>query len=242
MPEWRVASARLTVFVAPDTVVPSTLWRDVVGEDPESSVVQRATATKTESGPFADGILTLQVQPMRVDWLQEPVGPATEGAPPVLGAFPDAAEPLVELGHRWARSTQFPSTQRVALGLILISDVSDRQIGYRELANFIDGVPESTDAVDFLYQVNRPRDSRAGIEGLYINRLSKWSVAEYRVVIFAPAAASVATGALRYHLRLELDINTMAEFEGLIPQQKVDKVIDDLFEGAHEICEQGNRF
>jgi hypothetical protein len=47
---------------------------------------------------------------------------------------------------------------------------------------------------------------------------------------------------LQPHLRLELDINTSADFQGLIPREAAVSVIDDLLGGAREICEHGNRF
>jgi len=128
----------------------------------------------------------------------------------------------------------------MALGFILISGVPDRATGYQELGKFVDGVPSSDDATDFLYQVNRPRASRAGVEGLHLNRLSKWSVGGHQVVTIT--AVRPTLGDLRYDLRLELDINTAPDFEGPIPQQKVESVIDDLLDGAREIAEQGNRF
>lgn len=244
MPDWRVSSARLTVFVTPDTEVPNTLWRDMVGEDPESSIIQRATSTRTETGPFADGTLTLQVQPMRVDWNYEPIGVGLhDGLPPVLGAFPTAAGPLLQFGYRWVRAAWFPSTSRIALAFVLISATANRERGYRELDRYIDGVPSTPDATDFHYQVNRPRASRAGLDGLQINRLSKWSVGGYGSVFFAPGVpnASPTQSPLLYHLRVELDISTSAAFNGLIPRDTVQSVLDDLFNGATEIAERGNR-
>lgn len=232
---------RLTVFVTPDTVVPGTLWQDVVGEEPENSAVQRATATRSESGSFADGTLGLQVQPMRIDWVHEPVGLGSEGAsPPTFGPFPGAAEPLLELGRRWVRSAWFPATQRIALGFVLISATPDRQAGYRELTRFIDAVPKGSDATDFQYQVNRPRPSRAGISGLRVNRLSKWSVGTYQMVVVVGGSTNPTKGRIQAHLRLELDINTNPEYEGLIPRESIEGVLSDLFDGACEVYEHGD--
>jgi hypothetical protein len=243
MPEWQVLSARLTVFVTADTVVPSTLWRDVVGEDPDSSFTQRATATRTETGPFAEGTLRLQIQPMRIDWVHEAAGVGTEALPATSGPFPGASEPFLQRMRRWPESCWFPDASRIALGFTLISNLPDRETGYRELEKFIDGVPKAADATDFLYQVNRPRQSGAGIEGLQINRLSRWSVGAF-VALSVNIAASVqsVSSPLLYHLRLELDINTSGDFRELIPRDSVGPVINDLLSGASEICQLGNRF
>jgi hypothetical protein len=244
MPDWRVLSVRLTVFVTPDTEVPVTLWRDVVGEDPENSVTQRATATRTETGPFSDGVLTLQVQPMRIDWTHEPVGLGSQGGlPQVLGPFPNGAEPFLRFARRWITNGWYPPTTRMALGFVLISATPDRDAGYRELSQYIDGVPNTPDATDFLYQVNRPRASRVGLDGLQVNRLSKWSVGAFRLIAVLAGAANAnpILSPMHHHLRLELDINTGADFPGKFPRQSVGAVLDDLVNGATEIFEHGNR-
>jgi hypothetical protein len=218
MPNWLVVNARLTVFVTPDTVVPQAFWQAVIGEEPETSIVQRAIATRIETGPFAEGKLTLQVQPIRIDWVHEPVGLGDGGQPSVLGIFPAAAESLLQLGRRWVLSNWFPSIQRMALGFVLISSTRDRETGYAELREFIDGVPNSPDATEFLYQVNRPRPSSADIDGLQVNRLSRWSVGAYKIFNMSAGSHPIESQ-LHNHLRLELDISTSADFLALIPRQ-----------------------
>jgi len=244
MIHWQLLNARLTVFVAPNTVVPVTLWRDLVGEEPENSAQQRATLTRVETGPFADSTLRLQTQPMRIDWIQEPEGLGPEvSLPQLLGPFPAAAEALLKLGRRWASSGLFPSAQRLALGFVLVSPTPNREEGYRALEQFIDGVPNTPDAVDFQYQVNRPRSSGAGIEGIQVNRLSKWSVGAYQFLAVAPGPRPVLLPTpLDHHLRLELDISTSADFQGVISAESAEAVIDDLFRAANEIGERGNHF
>ena len=245
MPEWLIQNCRLTVFVTPDTIVPSTLWPDIIGEQPENSIVQRATATKTENGPFGDGTLSLLVQPMRIDWIYQTIPDWT--ATPTLGPFPAAAEQLLQLSRRWAKgNTWFPSISRIALGLVLMYGTPDRSEGYRELRRFIDGVPNTSDATDFLYQINRPRSSLTSIGGLQVNRLSKWSVGAYLLGVISmgntEASHNMVNSPLQTHVRLELDISTSANFQAIIPRESTESVIDDLFKGAQEICEKGNRF
>jgi hypothetical protein len=242
MSNWWIANARLTAFVAPDAIVPPTLWQAVLGEEPETTIVQREAALRIESGPFAEGKLTLQVQPIRIDWVHEPAGMGEGGQPVTLGRFPAAAEPLPQLGRQWIESEWFPSVQRMALGFVLTSPTRNNETGYGELRRFIDGVPSSPDAADFLYQVNRARPSRVGLNGIHVNRLSRWSVGAYQFVALAPGSPHPIESPLQYHLRLELDISTSAHFRGLIPPEAAAGLIHDLFNGAQEISEQGNRF
>jgi hypothetical protein len=237
VPDWQIANARLTFFVAPDFVEPPLLWRECVGDDSETSSLQRATATKTETGPLAEARLTLQVQPMRVDWIHAPMGIANEqGLPPFLGTFPGAADPLLQLGRRWATSVSFPDTPRIALGLTLMSRTEDRASGYRELADFVP-VPTDPNVADFSCQINIPRSSCVDVADLKVNRLSKWSVGLSRLFAITPTGLSPIPmrGPDLCYLSLDLDINTLLSSEGLLPRHKVPAIIDDLVEGAKEV-------
>ena len=92
--------------------------------------------------------------------------------------------------------------------------------------------------------MNRPRASRAGIEGLQVNRLAKWSVGAFLVFAVAfdgTSNPSSANSTPRYHLHLDLDINTSADYQGVIPRGSIEGLIDDLFAAGQEISEHGNR-
>jgi len=242
MIDWLTLSARLSVFLAPDAVVSPSLWREVVGDEPDQSSTQRTLATRTETGPFAEGKLTHQVQPVRVDWVYEP--PENEPfttEPMTLGPFPGATDPLLKIAKRWLE-VGFPAAQRIALGFQLMIPCASREAGYEELKHFIDGVPGSGDATDFAYQVNRPRAAGTAVEGLRINRLSKWSVGAFRSIAMSTAAATPIVGEMRFHLRVDLDLHTAPDYPGLLPKEQMGQIIQDLREGAIEISERGNRF
>jgi hypothetical protein len=240
MPDWQLMSARLTIFVTPDTEVPSTLWRDTVGEDPETSIVQRMIAVRTETGPFAAGTLTLIVQPTRLDWNYEGL-PSDVPIALKIGPYPDALRPFLDFCHRCGTAAWFPSTTRIALGLVLTVPTENRQTGYHELSQYIDGVPDDPEARDFQYQVNLPRAARVGIDRLEINRLSKWSVGSIRATASNSIAGTTAVILSHFHLRLELDISTNWEFQDLIPRESIDGVLDDLAAAANEVVERGAR-
>lgn len=239
---WLVSGARLTVFVTADANISSTLWSEVVGAEPEHSSVQRTVATTLDMGPFADGLLRLQTQPMRLDWNYDAsqVG-ARSADPPHFGSFPTAVSPFLELMRQWIRRPSFPPTTRIALGLVLIRPTSTRETGYAELAQYIDGVPTSSDATEFQYQINRPRPSRV-LPDLLINRLSRWSVANYVSLTFDPTVQQHLIPPQRLHVRLELDISTAAGRADSIPADRIPNLLEDLLNGAREISENGNHF
>jgi hypothetical protein len=97
---------------------------------------------------------------------------------------------------------------------------------------------------DFLYRINRRRLSQSGIENLQINRLSTWSVARAEYQAFALESGGiprVIRGEPIFACRVELDVNTAAEFEGkLLPDQSL-KIFTELIELAHEILLEGDR-
>jgi len=155
MVEWKVRNVRLTFFLAPDASVPSDLWQTIVGEEPEDVSWQRLQNLRIESGPVADGILKVLVQPMRIDCLHDPA--ETFGTPPeVLGSFPHAVDPLIGIMDPWLECDAFPTTPRIALGLTLHFETRDRRAEYQSLTQFVDGVPNRDEATDFMYQINRP--------------------------------------------------------------------------------------
>jgi hypothetical protein len=237
MLEWQVRSVRFTIFLQPTVQISSTVWQEITGHEPETSLAQKNLGIRQESGAFADGKLTVTIQPMRLDLQHEPADPAPSA---VLGTFPSALDALRALIGRWLESGGFPGAQRLALGVILRAPVPDVRTGYNELRSYLRAVPEAEDATDFLYQVNRPRDSDAGVSGLRINRLSKWSVSGWQTVVVSSSGQLVG-GPLQFACNLELDINTAPEPATELTIQAVPRIVDDLIAGATEVVEGGER-
>src|SRR5436190_1193852 len=66
---------------------------------------------------------------------------------------------------------------RLAFGAVLAQPTEDRHSGYVQIAKYLPSIRLDVDgSSDFLFQINRPRPSRVGIENLLINRLARWSV------------------------------------------------------------------
>lgn len=236
--DWAVTGTRITIFVAPEANFAFPLWRSLVGEDPESSNVQK-TGVKTEVGPFGKGSLTIRILPNRIDLIYGPVdeSPLTTTVA-TLGQFPDSAEPLLTLFRRWCQAETFPPTNRIALGLILFYVVGEIETGYAQLSSLINGVPQGIGATDFLYQINVPRPSKS-IQGLRLNRLSKWSVDRMHVLLLSSAGPQF--GPETYHIRLELDLNTGAEYRDIIVKERLTQLLDEMLEAAQQLAQEGTR-
>ena len=203
---WQVETLRTTGFPSPAApVVASTWWKDLIGEEPETRVLQPRRGDHREEGVLDNGKLVLVVQPARVDWLFT-VADAhqIEGRSlPAISSLPQALATFHQLMLRWFALETCPSLIRLAFGAVLFQPVDDRQTGYRRLAVYLPSVtldPEG--ASDFLYQINRPRAS-SEITGLRINRLSKWSVALHGLAAFSFEPATVTLSPPLAACRLE---------------------------------------
>lgn len=241
---WQVETLRMTGFPSPAApIAASTWWKDLVGEEPETRVLQPRRGGHQEEGVLDNGKLVLVIQPARVDWLFT-VADAhrMEGQSiPAIGLLPQALDTFRQLMLRWFALETCPSLIRLAFGTVLLQPVEDRPTGYRRLAAYLSSVtldPEG--ASDFLYQINRPRESTAGITGLRINRLSKWSVALHELAAFSFAPATVTMSTPLVACRLELDINTAPDFQGELARPQLPHVFHELVHLGQEIASEGD--
>lgn len=201
---WQVEFLRATAFTN-DVISPSytdELWAKVVGTDAESVSRKPALATFSASGPIDGAMLNLSVSPGRIDWL---LAPATVEAvlEQSLGAFENQDNQFADRLSSWL---QFPSVTvtRIALGELLRLPTPSRIAAYRTLGTFLPRIaPDPESSQDFLYQINRPRQSRA-LPGLLINRLTKWAAIQLNIAL----VGNNKLGSSQQFVRLELDLST----------------------------------
>ncbi|MBI3909962.1 MAG: hypothetical protein HY320_03400 [Armatimonadetes bacterium] len=244
---WQAHTLRMTAFPAtPVPVGEHTWWTDTVGGDPDTRVVRRKSGEQTEEGPLGPGKMALRLTPGRVDWLLTPQD-STEESPvgfPVLGAYRDAADLFTPVVRRWLGLANTPDLQRIAFGTVLLRPVGTIEEGYGLLSSYLPSVqidPERSR--DLLYQINRPRPSTCGPTDLQINRLSKWSVAAVQMmrIPIAPLALPVQQGLAQLACRLELDVNTAADYRGPLDRQQMVPLFEEIVRLAEEIACCGDR-
>jgi hypothetical protein len=247
---WQVQVLRLTGFPSPAAPVqPDTWWRDLTNESPETRTSQLRTGGLKEEGAYGRGKLALAVEPTRVDWLlaSVPDEKLEAGGLHNLGQLTQTLESFQHLMERWFKLKTFPLMQRLAFGAVLLQPKQSLGEGYRQLeiylSPFLKLDPERSS--DFLYRINRRRNSKISINGLQMNRLSTWSVASTSLVEFSVGA--VAGGSIRsipgltlFACRLELDINTHAEFRGEFSAEHSGQIFQELVELGLEIARKGD--
>lgn len=245
---WQSERLRLTTFPEPSINTQETKWWEkIVGEPPESTTIRQRLGELHEEGVFESGTLSLDIQPLRIDWnmsVAKPTEPP-ERELQTLGSFLQTSDTFVRFMKRWLEN-DCPDLGRIAFGAVLLMHVKSREDGYNTLAQLLSNVkldPENTS--DFMYQINRPRKSKLHISDLHINRLSKWSVGAINYALFRLEAGKFDTKQLytapeTFTCRLELDINTPADYQSVLPRNKLGSIFDELIKLAKEIAVKGD--
>jgi hypothetical protein len=160
---------------------------------------------------------------------------------PVLGPFIETLEVFLGLTNRWFELETCPPLVRLAFGAVLLQPVENQTQGYEILSTYLPFQVDLEETSDFLYQINRRRESATGIADVKINRLAKWSVQKTSQG-FVPIIPLGQPQQLAEFLacRLELDINTIAEFEGEFSREQLPRLFDELVALGKEIAEQGD--
>ena len=244
---WQVEIMRVTVF--PTEVVStdrSSWWDDFVGIPPETVIARPKAGQFQARGDFEGRQLGLQIQPGRIEWVVGPIAKALEEAEesflPSLGPFPEVLNSLSKVVIPWL--SEAPPLQRFAFGAVLLQPVDSVRGGYTLLQKYLDPNvrldPDSSS--DFFYQINRPRPSKAAVEGLRLNRLAKWSVQVVRRMTMTIGPAGGATRALGEDAacRLEIDINTAADFTAVLPAERLGTLLQELTDLGREIAQRGD--
>ncbi len=243
--DWRAESLRLTAFLRrPEDKLDVGSWQEFLGSEPKSSESRPREGLVLEGGSCGQGWLTLEGSPIRVDWRLgiNPEDRGTSPEIPSLGDFESVQGQFGVLMKRWLKKS--PPLNRLAFGAILNLPVENLTEGYRLLGNYLPKVeidPERSR--DLFYQINRRRPSRSGIEGVEINRLTKWSVSQLRAGLMdlSPGHGQfMETAEPLFACRLELDINTAPEFKSSLKKSRFSKLFDELVELGMEIARNGD--
>ena len=238
---WLGESLRLTAFPTADAqVTAETWWKGLFGEEASTQTIQRTSFTRQEQGEWQGGLLSLTVHPARIDWVFSPKVPQDTPLSdfPSVGPLLESAPKFVELMLRWLPSG--PALDRLALGLGAFLPVPDQAKGYGILATLLPSVKVDPESSDFRYQINRPRPSRRGAEGLQINRLAAWAVMRLELVSITGSAGARRAAGL-YACRTDVDINTAPSPSQPLPQERLPDLLQEFLDIALQIVAEGDR-
>jgi len=230
--KWEVDQIRLTYFSKQITEAGvSTWWQHTVGSPSEQKTINQKQNIYQEQGSLLNSKLMLSTNFDRIDWLY--FYEENESGP-----FIDSLESFTSLMIKWFEMS--PSLNRLALGLCFRVPVKNKKDGYKFIAKLLPSVEIDVDnSSDFLYQINRPRKTTTDVADLKINRLMKWSVAVYKRFSVSPQKVEFADSE-KYFVKLDLDINTGAEYNQIIPSDKIGMIYSELISLAKEILVNGD--
>jgi hypothetical protein len=242
---WHAQYLRIIAFpVESPLSIQQTWWRDVAGY--ESETVTRKTQKREESGTYEGCGLILEVDPFRVKWTVSPhVDP--ENLPdqlPTLGPLTARRDWLIALMRRWLQTA--PSIKRLAFAGSLLQFVDCREDGYLLLDRYLRHTTVDPSTSDFMYRVNRRKQSQTGITGLEINRLCTWACATFSVGIRAHSGLTGETADIRIQedrnaCMLEFDVNTVPESSGPeLPGERLADVLVELIDYCTEVAAVGD--
>jgi hypothetical protein len=241
---WLASVLRLTAFPdSSENVSGEEWWQQTVG-GPSDSQTKRRPIGLQEVGPFGSGQLVLTVEPRKIDWRLVPTPlegelPLEEGIP-FISEFSAELDRFLRLMFRWLESG-CPRLRRLAFGAELWLPVENPTAGLKRLEPLLRSVTIDPGGTrDFFYQINRPRPSLTDIPGLHINRLSKWSIAKLAVGLISADQPFDMPILERYFCRLELDVNTEAEYTDTLPQDKLRAIFGELVDLGMEIASEGD--
>lgn len=240
---WETEVIRFTGFPVPlYDISQASWWSDLFEQPPDVEQVQTKTGIKRSEGILANKKIILDISQQRIDWIL--AGDNQNSPNPFMnsiGDFNSAINELAEMLHKWFQLPSVPKLQRIAFGSILFFPVENKNKGYERVQSFLPDVKlDPIGTSDFLYQINRPRKSSVGIEGLSINRLTKWSVATTFLYPIMPGVLRIDQTLQSFACRLELDINTAPDYPNEIDHDQANQIWPELFELAKEISERGD--
>ena len=97
-----------------------------------------------------------------------------------LPRLDDAVPSFVELTDRWFGLEANPDLKRLGFGADVIKAFSDLEDCYRELDPYLPAINmQRAGSPGFVYQTNRQCSSQT-IDGLLVNRFTKWSIIQFQ--------------------------------------------------------------
>jgi len=244
--DWLVEHVRITAFRYPGVVFDARAQWSAFSKNPVEEITEKPGVQVSRlEGSLGGGRLVLSVDPQRIDWNLIPQPAETLPVPdvvfPTIGSRPEATSGFLSAGAAWLSSGDCPRLVRLAHGCVFLRPFDERAKAYKFLAAKLPTIEVDENSTDFAYQVNRPRLSKV-VDGLHLNRLSKWAAIRIRVGVVSTGSESLKYPVIGEQVatRLEVDISTAAERADDIPRQLHVGLLDELVELGNEIANNGD--
>lgn len=235
--DWELGSLRLSVFYRPEEGFDhSGWWKQLFGDVADSKDSMEKRDRTLYSSVIEDWRYELDVTQSRSDLrvALTPQAMAGMNVFPTLGPLTKTEPDLLDLCKKLISLESMPTISRLAFGPVYFHPVAQKVDAYKLLDSMTSVCIDVEHSRGFNYQINRWRKSK--LSDCTVNRITKWMC---QTVLSGEIShkdgAQTNTREWRA-ARLELDINTAAEFPGAFTSDG----FSELVEMAHEICEYGD--
>ena len=238
---WLAESLRYTSFI-PGRIEadPRSWWDATTATDPDKIQIEPKSDSQTIEGIVEEKRIVLHFTRSRVNWYWAPNETQLLGEFPIrsIGEYENALPEYLEMIDRWLSLEELPDFQRIAFGAVLIYPVASLEEGYTRLQGLIPSLSiDPSASTEFEYSINRPIEISVNDEQIQINRLSKWSMKNYKVLSINPQGTQHA--AQQHLCRLELDINSSQDRVGALPRREIPTLFHQLVDLGKQISEHG---
>ncbi len=241
---WGTDLLRATAFGQFDYSVGEAWWSQLVSEDADSESKQPKQGIYTATIEREASVFTLQIQPGRADVLRK----SKEVAPPI-NAFPDMGSFELVVPDFAAAIENWLSSDlvlnRLAFGSVLFLPCESQEDAYEKLSHLLPALQiDPKGSRDLLYQINRPTTAKEIEEPIEINRLNKWSVLRLSQGLLNISSGQPVVSKAPEEIiaiRLELDINTAAEWQGNLPVHGNTSIFHELIDYGLSLSRDGDR-
>jgi len=241
---WSTRSLRLTLFgLASPAIAPPGTFESIVGKDFDNKATVQKGVTHFDGeldGNRVKVIKTDAASRLDVHFVAGllPSGDVPPIPQPTFSDWTTSVDGLLALCRRAV--SKDAAYRRLAVGVEFVEYADNPREAYAKLSRSLPQV-DVNDAVDFRFQINRPRPSSTAA-GVTLNRLAVWSVVResYRTVSLTAGAQIAGDEPSIYMAHLMLDLNT-AEVEGLqFTAESVLALVSELLDAAEELAEGGD--
>lgn len=240
---WLTQSMRVSVFPPPGRAVElkAPTFKELIGQEPEQTA--RRGGAFAQAGAQLGHLTQVSRQlNLRADLAFAPNEAAEEsllsGKVGSLGEPAAFAMTVRDVVHRFV--TGSTPIARMAVGMIAIWPTGSREQSYESIKQALRRQQlDLTDVQDFIIQLNRRTRSKA-LEDMEINQLGKWAGVQTTVELRDTAGFSSRSDA-EYGMRVEADINTVAERTELLPADRVTNLVDELTAFGIKLITEGEQ-
>ncbi|MPM49931.1 hypothetical protein SDC9_96665 [bioreactor metagenome] len=237
--DWQIESIRFTSFM--NQSLNSTYLEHWVEE------VSKNSLSKVNKTPSSfTGLSSMALGVLRANWVGNRLDIVLSAEDPkknqTILPWSESDNLFVQVFDRVPEICEPNLFDRIAIGLVLTSQVANDMDGNRALSKMIVGVSVPETVKDFLYRVNYPCGSKTSGE-IFINRLAIWSVGHsqlFEVVINEDGSQSEKLiSEDPAALRLELDINTDKNTHLKIDKTNLQNLLGEFKSIIKNICSDG---